>query len=383
MRKIAVITERFYPDSYADAVRITPFVDKLKENEEYDVTIYTSSSSTTETESYNLVTNITPPPRKTGKIIRFLSEILLSVELFIRVIVTGGYDLTVITTPPFFVMLSCSIACCIRKTPYILDVRDIYPRLFFVLNIVNKGSLSGKFLTYLEEFVYSKSQKITTATDGIRKDISHRIEEPSKVLTIRNGYLADRFNISKRKLKRFTISFHGNIGRFQDMGLLLYLAKKCSGEKLNIQFNIIGSGAHDYLIRNSSLSNINYFGRLSNEETATQIAKADIGISFRSNDYISKHSFPVKIYEYIGVGIPVIVTPISEGGDFVKQNKIGYQFSPNQKEKIYKTVKELYQKPKKVQILKQNIMKIREEYSRKKSAELFYNTVKDIGKFHY
>ena len=45
----------------------------------------------------------------------------------------------------------------------------------------------------------------------------------------------------------------------------------------------------------------------------------------RTDGGIGKTAFPVKVFEYIGAGLPVIVTPVSEAGGVVEGEKIGLQ----------------------------------------------------------
>jgi glycosyltransferase involved in cell wall biosynthesis len=52
------------------------------------------------------------------------------------------------------------------------------------------------------------------------------------------------------------------------------------------------------------------------------------------NNKISQDSFPVKVWEYIGLGIPSIVYPESEAGEFLSSRNCGVQLSSNKVDDI-------------------------------------------------
>ncbi|SVA47355.1 uncharacterized protein METZ01_LOCUS100209, partial [marine metagenome] len=99
--------------------------------------------------------------------------------------------------------------------------------------------------------------------------------------------------------------------------------------------------------------------------------KAHLGLSFRTDEKVSRGAFPVKIYEYIAFGIPIIVTPISEAGKFVEKNIIGYQYSHEQIDDILSTIIDLKENINNLQRLSENTHAIKYKFSREKIAEDF------------
>ena len=49
--------------------------------------------------------------------------------------------------------------------------------------------------------------------------------------------------------------------------------------------------------------------------------------------------FPVKIFEYIGAGLPVISTPKTDAGHFLEENELGYQFENEEVDAIINRIK--------------------------------------------
>lgn len=372
--KIALVTENFHPQSYADAIRMKPIVDEL-EKEFNSITIYTSKDSG-RPESSNIVENIIKRPGKSSNLVRLINELFCSIELFFKLLFSKKYDLYVVTSPPYFVTIASVMAIQIKRGKYVLDIRDLYPEMFFNFNLLQRSSIIGKVLTYLSKRSYKKSILVTTVTKGLQKEIEGYSSDINVEL-IRNGFDANIFVPSKSKYPKFTISFHGSIARYTDVQLILSLAEVIEEKNLDIDIQIIGSGIKDESFKNCKYSCIKYYGRLNNEKTAKKVSKSHLGISFRTNEFISKTSFPVKVYEYIGLAIPMIITPISEAGDFVVENDIGYQFDNYDVDDLIARIITIYEDPSILDDLTNNIYKIREDYTRQASSVKFVKSLKD------
>lgn len=368
--RISVITDNFYTLNVASAVRVKAIVDALINTNKFDITIFTTKISK-HTSKYNHKTTLNPPPsNKSNYLIRLFNEITLGIEFFFRLFIYKN-DLILVTSPPFFMTLFCIMLAKIIRIPYIIDVRDIYPDVYFSAGVLKENGILGNMLSSIEKKIYNNSFLTTTVTRSLVNDIKNKMNYKDNVLLLRNGFINKNINLNNEKFKTFTIVCHGNIGKFQDVGLILKLAERFNKEKKDIEILVIGSGSEDYLIKNVSLTNLKYFGKLDYYNVYNIISKAHLGISFRKDDIISRNAFPVKIYEFIGVGIPVIVTPISEAGEFVENNKIGFQFSTNQFNEIFSTIIYLKENQEKLKKLSENILKIRGRFSREKIAKNF------------
>ncbi|MCY4524532.1 MAG: hypothetical protein OXB84_07330, partial [Halobacteriovoraceae bacterium] len=87
---------------------------------------------------------------------------------------------------------------------------------------------------------------------------------------------------------------------------------------------------------------IKFLKEIPHENIAEIVNKSHIGLSFRNEGLINEISFPVKIFEYIGAGLPVMATPYNtEGGNFLEKHNLGYQFRNEQVDEIIKKILEL------------------------------------------
>ncbi len=79
--------------------------------------------------------------------------------------------------------------------------------------------------------------------------------------------------------------------------------------------------------------------------------------------------------EFIGSGIPSLVTPISEAGRFVEKHGVGYQFDANDSDGIVEKISELVNNPQQLLEMSSRSKSIRDSLSRKKISDDFVSSL--------
>lgn len=318
MLKIAYFTPFALNSPTAASVRAKHIIKELQKS--YDVTLLTHEESFFPT-----------PSNKHHFLLRLIFELMHAMSLFIKILL-GRYELTILSSPSYVTTLTCTFLLrCFRKK-YFLDIRDIYPEVFFYLNLVRENSLLGKALKRATHQMYINSLGITCATEGLKKIIhSYHV----KSVVVFNGFDENLF-YQDIKRKKFTLIFHGNLSRMQNLDLLIQIAQKIPND---IEIIVAGSGSKEHLLIENE--KINFLGNLPHEEVAEIVRSSHIGLSFRDDGHINETSFPVKIFEYIGSGIPVISTPKSEAGETLERMGYGYQFGNKQINEIIRKIEDL------------------------------------------
>ena len=268
---------------------------------------------------------------------RLLKETFSGINLFFKVLFNKS-DIYFFSSPPYITIMIGIIACWLKNKKYILDIRDVYPEVLFDLGVVQPNSIIGKILSSLTSKAYNKAYKIITVTEGFKLVIEKYTD--NKVELIYNGYDPELFKPSHEKFEKFTVVFHGNLGKFQRIDLLVEVAKVMEQTHPEIQFKIIGSGPGEKYLHNPP-GNLEYLGKMPYQDIGKFIAKCHLGISLRTDDEISKEAFPVKVFEFIGVGIPVIVSPPGEASKFVEKNNLGFT-TTNDPQEIKERIMNVY-----------------------------------------
>lgn len=231
-------------------------------------------------------------------------------------------ELAIVSTPPFLSALLITAAARLRRIPYVLDVRDMYPRAYAAAGLMRGSALRYRWLKALSRHMYAGASLITTATQGLARDIgAQAVNTP--VACIYNGYPASFRSRSPRKHERFTACSHGVLGFMQDVPTLINVAYRLAEH--NIDLVIIGYGRAEGYVTSHKLPNLHFLGRLPFDETIRHVERCHVGLCLRHDDAISRDAFPVRVWEYIGLRIPCVVTPHCEAGNFLSIHQCGIQ----------------------------------------------------------
>ncbi|MFN8342830.1 MAG: glycosyltransferase family 4 protein [Cyclobacteriaceae bacterium] len=369
---IGIFCDSFYPESKAVAVRLYHMATGLS-RQQHHVTVHTCTRGE-QVPGIRIVRNwLRAPSNESSNLVRLFSEFLLGFENFIRILFSR-YDLVIISSPPFIASVMGVWAARLRKLPYVIDVRDEYPKVFFIAGLLREHSIPGRVLSYLERSSYAHARMIVSVTERICNRI--QTEHPNKhVYLLRNGFDEALFKPSDGQYEVFTTVFHGNIGKFQRPDLIIDLARHCKENQIAIRFLVIGWGQNDRELQGSLPDNMEFLGQQAYTVIPSIISKAHVGLSFRTDDEISLNSFPVKVYEYIGVGIPVLVTPISEAGSFIENQQLGFQFTGHRVSELADILRKLAFEKTYYQSLRSNVVQTRARFSRTTLSDEFAKVV--------
>ncbi len=344
--KLAMIISDFKKNQNASSIRMNSFIDEWKEKK-VDLTIYPFEKkkvyNKNEVGDLNVKWGyIDKPNNKENIILRAIKELMFSIIIFFRLMFAKD-EIYFVSSPSYFLLIVTYFSSKLRGKKLVIDIRDLYPEVLFEKNIIKRTSILGKRLEKLEKKIYEYSSVITVVTNGLKKEIENKIDKKDKVFYSPNGVEGEKFKkiIYGKEYSKFIVLFHGTIGQFQEISVFINLAKKIKEEKNdNVIIRIIGDGSKKdkliELIKREKVSDvIEYLGKKNYSEIPKFINEAHIGLSSRVSGKISETSFPVKIYEYLACGLPVISTPISEAGKFVRENGVGLESTNENIDKIY------------------------------------------------
>ena len=252
-------------------------------------------------------------------VLRLFDEVVVGAHVAIELVRNEKRPrLVVMSSPGFITALFVTTYLRLAKIEYGWDVRDLYPDVFSSAGLMSNSSLSYKALNSIVRSVYQNAVLITAATETLTKGITAKSKE-----TIFNGYPSTISDYSRQKFDVTTVIFHGNMGSYQDMEGFLALAKSVTQRRPEVRFLAVGSGTKACCVADSSF--VEYLGQMSHEETLEIVSRCHVGVSPRTDDPISAGAFPVKIWEYIGLHLPVLSSPLSEAGIFLEKTGLGLQ----------------------------------------------------------
>lgn len=274
-------------------------------------------------------------------------------------------DLAVISTPGYLAALVATTFARRKGIPYVLELRDVYPEVYAEAGLLRKQSWLFRFFARRSRIMYEGARLVVAATRGLARAVADAAPT-ARVRHIYNGFPARLLTRNAEKHARFTVCFHGVLGFFQDVDTLLEVARQLAPHEVDMV--IVGYGRKERQIEEAHLPNVQFYGRQSFERTLGIIERCHVGLCLRKDEGISKDAFPVKVWEYLGLGIPSIVTPTCEAGEFLEEWRCGFQLPAGSVQEIVNRILWLKENPESLQTFSQRCREVAMQFTREQTG---------------
>jgi glycosyltransferase involved in cell wall biosynthesis len=286
-------------------------------------------------------------------------------------------DLVLISSPAYITALMLSWWAWWRGARYILELRDVYPQVYAEAGLMGRDSTIYRFMDALSQSMYRHAELILAATEGLRREIAAAAGSVP-VYRVYNGFPREFLTRRATKYSRFTVCFHGTMGFFQDIETLVALAGRLVAHEIDVV--AIGYGRKAKLLEDARLPNLRFLGRLAFANTIAQIERCHVGLCLRRDDEISRDAFPVKIWEYLGLGLPSIVTPHCEAGEFLQERRCGIQLRAGDLESLLAGVLALRDRQADLQAMADRCRDVAAEYTRERMGDIVASHIMEVAR---
>ncbi|WP_420963295.1 glycosyltransferase family 4 protein [Brucella sp. IR073] len=274
---------------------------------------------------------------------RLWGELLLGGGAAYEILQKGrNTDILLASSPPFIPSLMLGLLVSAFRRRYVLDIRDLYPLVYADAKLISKDSLLYRWLEKLEHAWLGRASLVFGATGGLARHI-RATGTKARVETLYNGFPEKLREIRTAKRERFTACFHGILGQFQDIEGLVEVAKRLLPHGIDVV--VVGYGAKEKILTGAIPANLQFLGRQSFEDTMKIVSSCHIGLCLRRDGEISRDAFPVKVWEYVGLGLPAVVTPFCEAGEFLESRECGVQFETGDLDKLVQWIVSMRDNP--------------------------------------
>lgn len=296
-----------------------------------------------------LLTTIAKDPFK--RLLNYLSFMVASISAGIC---AKRSDYIIATSGPIFAGVSGYVLSCIKKKPFYLDVRDIWPERIYAGTTIKKFSVL-KLLEKLEILLYKKSKKIIAVTKGVKNNIVSKGINPRKIIVITNGVDTNVFikRIVDRALVRkfgvgendFIVIYAGTLGLFQDIELMIDCARRLKPYR-DIIFLIIGNGVkkNEFIskIKFHKLKNVKILPSVLPDKLSDYINLSNLGINTNTDHKHNLMAIPAKMFTYMACGKPVVLANAGEVSELVQKYNFGKCVTPGDVESFCNAIIEYY-----------------------------------------
>lgn len=303
-------------------------------------------------------------------------------------------DCIIVTDPCLFI--GDIIIDIVKQTDskLIVDVLDIWPEVFQTLFPKPFRWISDILfypLYQIRNKIYRKADGIVAVTKDYLEIVTKCVKNKPKLVAyigidfteITINSLTPNFILPwAKKNDEQWIIYAGTLGLNYDIKSIMEFAEKLEKSTLNCKLLIAGDGPlKDYVINKigeSKLIKTIYLGRLNFQDLNFVYSKCDIAFSTYLES--SSVSMPVKAYDCMAFGLPIVNSLKRELGSLVLDYNIGVQYKPQDSNDLFEKTESLLVNHKLLQSMKKNSMILSKKFSIESQYTKFINFIETILK---
>ena len=283
------------------------------------------------------------------RIVSFVSFMFSSVWTALQV---RDVDLVMGTTPPIFQAVSSWVVSLVRRKPYLLEVRDLWPEFGIGMGVL-KNPVIIAMSRWLENFLYARATHILVNSPAYRKYLLEKGIPEWKVTFIPYGTDVEMFNPNvdgteiRKKLgvdDKFVVLYAGALGAANDIYTILRAADRLRNES-KISFVLFGDGKErvniEQEVRRKNLGNVLLAGVYPKKEMPFVLASSDVCLAILQNIPMFRTTYPNKVFDYMAAGRATILVIDGVIREVIETSKGGIFVEPGDDEQLAKTVLEL------------------------------------------
>ena len=250
-----------------------------------------------------------------GRLFSFMTFAGSSLISALRV---GKVDVVMGTSPPIFQAVSAWLIAGLRRRPFLLEIRDLWPDFVIDMGLLN-NSLLIRGSRWLEKLLYARAAHLLVNSPAYVEYLIRKGVPAGKITLLPNGVDPSMFDPSsdgdgiRKRLKlegKFVVVYAGAIGLANDLGLLLEAAEELKTDP-NICFLIVGDGKErkrlEGVAESRRLENLVFAGAQPKSEMRRFLASADACVAVLQNIPMFRMTYPNKVFDYMAAGRPVLL----------------------------------------------------------------------------
>jgi glycosyltransferase involved in cell wall biosynthesis len=305
-----------------------------------------------------------------------------------------GVDVVVGTSPQLFTTCAAYAVSRLKRIPYVFELRDLWPESIRAVGAIGNSRVLD-MLECLELFLYRKAARIVSVTQSFKRNLVGRGIDGDKIAVVTNGVDVSRFKPQPKDLAletelglqgKFVAGYIGTHGMAHALETLLEAARRLQDDPVggDIRLLFLGDGANKQKLvaqaQAMGLSNVVFVDSVPKEQVVRYWSLLDVSIIHLKKTELFTTVIPSKLFECMGMGIPVLHGVAGESAEIVEQEGCGQVFAPEDVDALCKGLLALKSDENLRQRYRQNGLAAAGRYDRK---ELALRMLAEIGKPPY
>jgi glycosyltransferase involved in cell wall biosynthesis len=288
---------------------------------------------------------------------RLLSFISFSLSCPIGLLTVSKPDVVLASSPPIFPIFSAWLICKLRRIPFVVEVRDLWPASAVQMGILKNRQFIG-IMAWMERVLYNQSVKIVALTEGIRDDICSRGWPKNKVELVTCGvdfdklypdmqsaaFIRGKYGWQDKKI----VLYFGALGEANNLPVTLRTAQRLQSRQ-DIVFVLIGDGMKraetEQQVAALGLENVLILPPVPKDDARLFISAADLCLVTLRDIPLFDGAIPTKLIDYMACGKAVLCGIRGEAERILNDAGAGFVFEPDNDERLSELVIQLLQDP--------------------------------------
>src|SRR5690606_10978801 len=249
-------------------------------------------------------------------------------------------DLVLATSTPLTIAVPALIKKWIGKTPFIFEVRDVWPEAVIAIGAI-KNKWLQKLLYGVEKLIYKNAIAIAQLSTDMQKSIVsryHQFKNKTNIV-IENIAEINRFQNTSEVIDlhkivgfqpRFSVLYGGTFGKVNGIHKVIELAEKTLQIDKGLVYILIGSGAEKenitQLAKGKGILNKNVFilNPISKKELPLWYSAVSMGSSFVIDIPELWRNSANKFFDTLAAGKPVLINHEGWQAKAIRKYNVGY-----------------------------------------------------------
>ena len=258
-------------------------------------------------------------------------------------------DIVVSTSPQFFNGLAGYFVSRLKRCPWILEIRDLWPESIVAVGTIKNRSLI-RSLEAIERFVYRKADHIVPVTYAFQRHIAQHGGNHDRITVIRNGVDLKFFEPCAKDTEfarqlgvegKFVAAYVGTHGMAHGLDLLIKTAARLQ-HRDNIVILLVGDGAERVRlvaeVERRGLTNIKLLGQLPKAEMPKLWSITDVSLVVLKKLDLFLTVIPSKIFESMAMKQPIILGVAGESAELIQESGAGIVIEPENVEQLCEAI---------------------------------------------
>lgn len=253
---------------------------------------------------------------------------------------TRKVDVVVATSPQFFTACAGWTVGAFKRIPFIFELRDVWPESIKAVGAMGDSRIY-RMLEKLEMFLYRRAARIVSVTHSFRETLIRRGIDGRKIDVVTNGVDLSRYAPRSKDAQLeeqcglrgcFVAGYIGTHGLAHGLETILEAASRLQqrSDAAHIRIILLGDGACKQQLqaqaRELGLQNLLFVDTVPKSEVVRWWSLLDVSIIHLRRTELFGTVIPSKLFECMGMGVPVLHGVAGESADIVTREGVGRVF---------------------------------------------------------